>query len=190
MNERIILASGSPRRRELLELICPAFDVVPSGADETLCADETPLCAVLRLSEAKAADVLAKTEGPRCVIGSDTMVVLEGEAMGKPRDAEDARRMLRALSGKTHEVLTGVSIQTHDGYTDTALSRTLVTFYELTEREIEDYVATGEPMDKAGAYGIQGRGAQLARGIKGDFYGVMGLPVAVLARMLRAGGIL
>lgn len=188
--KQVILASGSPRRRELLGLICQDFAVLPSGADETL-RDGVPLGEeIMRLAADKARDVLGKTSGARAVIGSDTMVVLDGVPMGKPRDAADARRMLRALSGRTHEVLTGVAVVTDDGTVDTRLSATSVTFYELTDDEIARYVATGEPLDKAGAYGIQGRGALLVQSIQGDYYSVMGLPVALLARMLRAADVI
>lgn len=188
--KQVILASGSPRRRELLGLICQDFAVLPSGADETL-RDDVPLGEeIMRLAADKARDVLGKTSGARAVIGSDTMVVLGGVPMGKPCDAADARRMLRALSGRTHEVLTGVAVVTDDGTVDTRLSATSVTFYELTDDEIARYVATGEPLDKAGAYGIQGRGALLVQSIQGDYYSVMGLPVALLARMLRAADVI
>ncbi len=184
--KQVILASGSPRRRELLGLICQDFTVLPSGADETLRAGAPLGAEIVRLAADKARDVLGKTGGARAVIGADTMVVLDGVPMGKPRDEADARRMLRALSGRTHEVLTGVAVATDDGAVDARLSATSVTFYELTDEEIARYAATGEPLDKAGAYGIQGRGALLVRGIEGDYYSVMGLPVALLARMLRA----
>ncbi len=188
--KQVILASGSPRRRELLGLICQDFVVLPSGADETL-RDGVPLGEeIMRLAAEKARDVLGKTSGARAVIGSDTMVVLDGVPMGKPRDAADAQRMLRALSGRTHEVLTGVAVVTGDGAVDARLSTTSVTFYELTDDEIARYVATGEPLDKAGAYGIQGRGALLVQSIQGDYYSVMGLPVALLARMLRAADVI
>lgn len=188
--KRIILASGSPRRRELLGLVCPEFDVCPSAADETLTPGAPVADEVRRLAYEKAESVLRETQGPRAVIGSDTMVVLDGAPLGKPRDAADAARMLRLLSGRRHEVLTAVALCTDEGACDCALSRTQVEFYALTEEEIARYVATGEPLDKAGAYGIQGLGALLVRRIEGDFYGVMGLPVALLARMLRACGIL
>ncbi len=118
------------------------------------------------------------------------MVTVDGKALGKPRDAADAARMLRMLSGRTHEVVTAAAVVGTDGREDTALNVTRVTFYALDERDIQRYVATGEPLDKAGAYGIQGRGAVLVRGIEGDFYSVMGLPVAQLARLLQARGLL
>lgn len=185
-SKQVILASGSPRRRELLGLICPDFTVLPSSADETLRDGEPLGQEIMRLAADKAREVLNRTSGARAVIGSDTMVVLDGVPMGKPRGEADARRMLRTLSGRTHEVLTGIAVATEDGMVDARLSTTSVTFYELTDDEIARYVATGEPLDKAGAYGIQGRGALLVRGIEGDYYSVMGLPVALLARMLRA----
>ena len=169
----LILASASPRRQELLRLITEDFTVFPAAVDESL----PPV-----LSVQKAAQYLARkkalavaNEYPNdIVLGSDTTVVLENAIFGKPKTPEHAAEMLRQLSGKTHTVITGV-FQTE----------TAVTFYPLTEEQIQAYLATGEPMDKAGSYGIQGYGALLVQNINGDFYSVMGLPVAETARALQ-----
>ena len=175
---RYILASQSPRRRELLSLLVPDFEVCPADIDERL-RDGAPLeDEIVRLAAAKARSV-SQTHPDAVVIGADTMVTIDGAALGKPRDAEDAKRMLRLLSGRTHRVLTGAAVA-RDGAVSTVLNVTEVTFRTLREDEIARYAATGDPLDKAGAYGIQGRGAPLVRGIHGDFYSVMGLPVAQL----------
>lgn len=189
MKKELILASGSPRRRELLALVCADFRVCVAQTEEVIDPRAEIGSEVLRLAQEKAQAVFEKTTGARCVIGADTMVVYQGEALGKPRDTHDAARMLRMLSGNTHQVLTAVAYITDAGVQDSALTRTQVTFYPLQEQEIARYIATGEPMDKAGAYGIQGVGALLVQEIVGDYYSVMGLPIAKLARMLQAGGI-
>ena len=174
---RYILASQSPRRRELLSLLVPDFEVCPADIDERL-RDGAPLeDEIVRLAAAKARPV-SQTHPD-----ADTMVTIDGAALGKPRDAEDAKRMLRLLSGRTHRVLTGAAVA-RDGAVSTVLNVTEVTFRTLREDEIARYAATGDPLDKAGAYGIQGRGAPLVRGIHGDFYSVMGLPVAQLYELL------
>lgn len=188
MKQNLILASGSPRRRELLALLGAEFTVIPADIDESLCENAPLDEEIVRLALDKACTICAMHGGT--VIGADTLVVLEGEALGKPKDANDAQRMLWQLSGKTHEVLTALAVVSDDGTRVSMLSRTLVTFYALAEDEIARYVATGEPLDKAGAYGIQGCGATLVRKIEGDFYSVMGLPVAELCRILRARGII
>ena len=182
----LILASGSPRRRELMRLITPDFTVCASGAEETVPSGLTPAQTVEALSRIKGDAVFREHPGDT-VVASDTVVAVDGQILGKPADRAEAAAMLRALSGKTHEVFTGVYVVSpkksavfHD--------RTLVTFYPLTPQEIEAYVDTGEPFDKAGAYGIQGRGALLVQGIAGDYYNVMGFPVAKAARVLRAFG--
>lgn len=190
MKEKIILASASPRRQELLRLLTPDFEVRSADVDETLEAGVPLEDEIVRLALKKARAVCAKQKAPCVVIGSDTMVMMDGAALGKPRDAEDAARMLHLLSGRTHQVITAVALVSQDGWADTALNVTRVTFYALDDLDIARYVATGEPLDKAGAYGIQGRGAVLVRGIEGDYYSVMGLPVAQLARLLRARGLL
>lgn len=177
----LILASQSPRRKELLTLLGRPFQVQVASVDETM--EDLPIDqAVARLSYRKATAI--GVEKDQIVIGADTVVVLGGQVLGKPRDAEDAIRMLHSLSGKTHQVMTGVcvikgeKVLTHTEVTE-------VTFRTLTDREIDDYVATNEPMDKAGAYGIQGGAARFVEGIRGDYYNVVGLPVCRLGLMLE-----
>jgi septum formation protein len=173
----IVLASASPRRRELLSLITEHFTVCPADADETL--RDAPLGEeVTRLSRLKAEAVQAQYPNAVC-IGSDTMVTIE------PKDADEAASMLRRLRGRTHEVLTGLAVLTPDGGAHTLHTCTRVTFRDFAEDELAAYLATGEPLDKAGAYGIQGHGALLIKGIEGDYYSVMGLPVAPLYTILR-----
>ena len=179
----LILASASPRRRELLSYICPDFAVIASDTDETLPPGTLPDEGVRTLALRKARAV-ALTHPEDTVIGADTMVVLSGVLFGKPEDSADAARMLRALSGQEHSVYTGVAILSPRGQRVFS-QETAVRFAELSGEEIARYVRTGEPMDKAGAYGIQGGGALFVSGITGDFYNVMGLPVCRLARELR-----
>ena len=168
------------------------FDVtvIPADIDETALPGESPFALVERLARAKAAAVAASHgEVGEVVVAADTIVTLDGEILGKPHDAADAHRMLRELSGRTHQVATGACIMQVGTDPASALSFvevTDVTFYELTDEEIAAYVASGEPMDKAGAYGIQGtRGRMLVHGIEGDFYNVVGLPIARLVRTLN-----
>ncbi len=177
-----LLASQSPRRQELLSLIVPEFHVCPADIDEQLCPGAPLENEVVRLAAAKA-QAVAALHPDAIVIGSDTMVTIDGEALGKPEDAADAARMLRLLSGRTHKVLTGAAV-IQNGTLQTILNITEVTFRTLSASEITAYIATGEPLDKAGAYGIQGRGAPLVKGICGDYYSVMGLPVAQLYEIL------
>lgn len=181
----MILASQSPRRIELMREAGFDTRVIPANIDETALPDEGPFDLVERLARAKAAAVAKEhaKEG-ETVVAADTIVALDGELLGKPADEADARRMLHALSGKTHQVATGVCI-VRDGSAESFVDITDVTFYELTHDEIDAYVATGEPMDKAGAYGIQGRhGRMLVEKIDGDFYNVVGLPIAKVVRAL------
>ncbi|MPM19823.1 Septum formation protein Maf [bioreactor metagenome] len=185
---RLILASGSPRRRELLgQMGLGEFTVISPDIDESVWKDLPPGQQVRTLSASKAAAVAARQEGAM-VIAADTVVVLDGLVLGKPRDREDAIRMLTALSGRRHEVYTGVTV-TKDNVTLTEHEITRVTFRLLSREEISHYVDTGEPMDKAGAYGIQRFGALLVEGIEGDYFNVMGLPVCRLGRMLTEFGI-
>ena len=178
----IVLASASPRRRELLSLITEHFTVCPADADETL--RDAPLGEeVTRLSRLKAEAVQAQYPNAVC-IGSDTMVTIDGLRLGKPKDADEAASMLRRLRGRTHEVLTGLAVLTPDGGAHTLHTCTRVTFRDFAEDELAAYLATGEPLDKAGAYGIQGHSALLIKGIEGDYYSVMGLPVAPLYTIL------
>ena len=182
--QSIILASKSPRRQELIRSIAEDFEVIVSEAEEVLPPDITPEEAPVYLSAIKAKAV-ADAHPDRIVIGADTVVILDGTILGKPRDREDAVRMLRTLSGRVHTVVTGCTI-IRGGRMRSFGERTLVEFYPLTDREIEDYVATGDPFDKAGSYGIQGKGRLFVRGIEGDFFNVMGLPVGRLSRELNA----
>ena len=179
---KLILASQSPRRRELLELAGLTFECIPSRAEEHIPegipAEKVPAL----LAESKARDIL-RSHPDAIVLGSDTIVVCDGDILGKPADEEDAFRMLSELSGRTHMVYTGVAILSADQQT-VFTTGTAVEFYPLTEKEIRDYIRTGEPMDKAGAYGIQGRGALLVKKIDGDYYTVMGLPIAEVVRHL------
>ena len=201
---RILLASGSPRRRELLTQAGLDFYVQTADVDETPTATE-PAAVVEELSRRKAEAVYRLQEIPdrqeTVVVAADTIVAMDGEILGKPKDAEDAVRMLRRLSGRTHQVFTGVTVipmgdaRSHrhgekqgerEGITFSVGTR--VTFYELTEEDIRDYVASGEPMDKAGAYGIQGLGARLVERIEGDYNNVVGFPLAHFLRILTEMG--
>lgn len=181
----MILASQSPRRIELMREAGFDARVIPANIDETALPDEGPFDLVERLAHAKAAAVAKEhAEEGEPVVAADTIVALAGELLGKPADEADARRMLQALSGKTHQVATGVCI-VRDGSVESFVDITDVTFYELSHDEIDAYVATGEPMDKAGAYGIQGQhGRLLVEKIDGDFYNVVGLPIAKVVRAL------
>lgn len=178
-----ILASASPRRRELLSLIVPEFRVIPADADETLPAS-CPLEEVAPLLARRKALAVWERHPQAVVIGSDTVVVLEDEIFGKPQDAAAATAMLRRLAGRRHSVYTGVAVADAAGC-KSFNSRTEVEFAPLTEEQIQAYVRTGDPMDKAGAYGIQGKGALFVRAVYGDFYTVMGLPVCRLAEFLQ-----
>lgn len=184
----IILASGSPRRKELLTQMGLTFQVVVSDVNEGIDKDMPPEDQVYFISRRKARAV-AEMVGPnQLVIAADTIVALEGEVMGKPHSQDEATRMLSHLSGRTHEVYTGFTLQLGERVV-TQVERTLVTFRALTDDEIAAYVATGEPMDKAGAYGIQGLGSMLVSGIRGDYFNVMGLPVCRLGLALKEFGL-
>lgn len=186
---KIILASQSPRRKELLERMgIKDFETISPNVDESAFHGLPPEELVRRLSAEKAAAVAGKVGEDAIVIAADTVVALEGAVLGKPADELDAFKMLSALSGVRHQVYTGVTV-CRGGEKQTAHEVTDVTFRELSEREIEDYISTGEPMDKAGAYGIQGYGALLIQGISGDYYNVMGLPVCRLSGMLARFGV-
>lgn len=180
---KLILASASPRRRELLSLITDEFEVLASNCNEQLPPGIAPEDGVLRLAEQKAMDIAARRQGDT-VIGADTVVVLNGEILGKPKDEQDAVCMLTKLSGRTHTVYTGVCIL-REGQPASFFCKTDVVFFPLTESEIIQYVKTGEPLDKAGAYGIQQKGALLVRSIDGDYFNVVGLPISQLARKLQ-----
>lgn len=178
----ILLASASPRRRELFTRLGLPFEVMPAEAEPAADPLAPPEDAVLAVARAKAREVAGRCPG-RVVVGADTVVCAHGRLLGKPRSAADAAAMLRGLQGAWHRVLTAVWVCApgrEDGFTD----QTAVQFYPMGEAEIAAYVATGEPMDKAGAYGIQGAGMRYIRGIVGDYYTVMGLPAARLMRFL------
>lgn len=175
----MILASQSPRRKELLSLITEDFRVIPAKGEEILPDGIAPDMAVILLSHQKAAEIYKEYKN-ELIIASDTVVAVDGEILGKPADEQDAARMLSMLSGRQHSVYTGVCIIRADGSEVSFVEQTLVEFRTLSKQDIADYVASGEPMDKAGAYGIQGRGALLVKRIEGDYYNVMGLPVCRL----------
>lgn len=191
-HSRLILASQSPRRAELLRNAGFAFEVRAAPVNETPLEGEPARDYVVRLAREKAravARLLGGSAGEALVLGADTAVLAGAEILGKPRDEQDARRMLRLLSDKTHEVLTGVAlIQLPHNREAAGTERTLVTFGALTESDIEEYVATGEPFDKAGAYGIQGIAGRFIPRIDGCYFNVMGLPLARVAAMLREFG--
>jgi septum formation protein len=195
----IVLASASPRRQELLHSAGIPFEVQPADINETPLAGESPRECAERLARNKALAVF-QNRFRDFVLGADTIVVIDDAILGKPRDADDAVRMLRLLSGRTHAVITGVCViepvvsgqwpVASKTEPSTASETTLVTMCELSEDEIRDYVATGEPMDKAGAYAIQGIASRWIPRIEGDYSNVVGLPVALVYRMLRERGAL
>jgi len=208
----LFLASASPRRQELLRNAGIPFIVQPADIDETPCSNESPRNCVERLAREKALAVFA-TRPSDCVLGADTIVVIDETILGKPRDADDAARMLRLLSGRTHQVITGVCLAgavassqlpvasktgtpisplsinktptTGNWQLATASETTLVTLNELSDDDIRAYIATGEPIDKAGAYAIQGIASRWIPRIEGDYSNVVGLPVALVWKMLR-----
>jgi len=191
----LVLASASPRRQELLRNAGISFEVQPAHIPEDPQPGELPGACAERLAREKARAVFSRRPGD-IVLGADTIVVVEGEILGKPRDAADAMRMLGRLSGKTHQVTTGVCLTgpgegRHGGeaFEDVRSETTRVTVATLTEGEIRDYVASEEPMDKAGAYAIQGRASRWIPQIAGDYFNVVGLPVALVWKMLAAHGV-
>lgn len=189
LKSKLILASSSPRRAEILRNAGFDFAVVPAHVDETRRPNERPADYVRRLAEEKARTVarqLAKDAASdfTFIVGADTAVVIDGEILGKPSSPGNAREMLRRLSGKTHDVYTGLAVLQGNGTVHTAVEKTRVTFESLGEEEIEDYIATGEPFDKAGAYAIQGRGGKFISRIEGCYFNVMGLPLARLYSLL------
>jgi septum formation protein len=187
---RLILASSSPRRRELLTQAGFTFEVHPAHIPEDPLAGEDPIAYVIRLARAKAEAVFAEISSkesapPQVVLGADTTVTLDNHILGKPTDAADAARMLRLLSGRTHRVITGVALASAQR-TEVAAEVTGVRFLTLSNEEIAAYIATGEPMDKAGAYGIQGRAARWIPRVEGCYFNVVGLPLALVSVMLEA----
>ena len=183
----IVLASASPRRRELLSHFPIEFTVDPAAGPENPPAGADPEALVKTLASAKAAEVAAR-HPDSLVIGADTVVELDGRILGKPADRDDAFRMLRSLSGREHRVYTGVALICADASLCNA-ERTRVHFREMTDREILAYIDSGEPMDKAGAYGYQGLAGLFVERIEGDFFNVVGLPLCLLGRMLDTIGV-
>ena len=180
---KIILASGSPRRAEILRNVGASFTVCPTDADETLDPELSPSKMVCELAFRKAktaVEHLSAADEDALVIAADTVVVYNGQIMGKPKDEDDAFRMLKQLSCSVHDVYTGYSLA-KNGFYFTEHVATTVEFLKLSDEMIYRYIKTGEPFDKAGAYGIQGKGSALVRGIRGDYFNVMGLPISALA---------
>lgn len=184
---KFILASGSPRRKELLSRMGVDFDVLVSDVDEEKVAKDIPVrLYVQELALLKAGASMKNAPKDAIIIAADTVVTLFGKVLGKPRDEDDARRMLLSLSAREHEVYTGVCVMRgRDGKTTCESVCTKVKFKPLTEDKINAYISTGEPMDKAGAYGIQGKGSMLIEGIEGDYFNVVGLPIARLTDILE-----
>ena len=187
--DRIVLASQSPRRQALLRQVgLTDFSILVPNADESFDPALPPEEIVCGLSGRKAAAAAAHCGAGDLITAADTMVFLDDQRLGKPRDRADAFRMLSALSGRTHRVCTGLTVRRGDR-ADTRCESTLVRFRQLEPEQIRSYIATGEPMDKAGSYGIQGRGALLVESIQGDYFNVMGLPLQRLSRMLETFGL-
>jgi septum formation protein len=181
----VILASSSPRRRELLRLVGIEHAVLPADIDESYKPGETPAAHAERLAREKAS---ALDRADAVVIGSDTIVVVDGDVLGKPRDRDHAAEMLRRLSGRAHVVMTGVAVAWR-GRVASGVEEVGVTFRPLSDDEIRRYIDTGEPMDKAGAYGIQGFGATIVDRVDGDYFAVMGLALNRLVRLCRSVGL-
>ena len=184
---RVILASASPRRRDLLDLIGIAHEVRPADIDETALPAEAPIPHAERLARAKA-HALAKGHPDIVVIAADTIVVVDGDILGKPRDEAHAAEMLRRLAGREHTVYTAIAVA-RDSQTESAVEAVRVTFRALSDDEIAAYIATREPMDKAGAYGIQGYGATIVERVDGDYFSVMGLGLRRLVELLGRVGV-
>jgi septum formation protein len=180
---RIILASKSPRRKELLEMLKIPFEIIVSEVDEQINYENDLVKEIEKLSFQKA-EAVYRNHDDALVIGADTIVKIGNDVLGKPKSFEQARKMLQELSDNTHEVVTGVTIM-YQGKGETFSSIAQVTFYPLSDKEIDDYIATNEPMDKAGAYAIQGDAAKFIKSIYGDYYTIVGLPVAELYHRLK-----
>jgi len=183
-HSQLILASGSPRRRELLTRAGYVFDVEPADVDERQLADELPRDYVLRLAMLKAVTICSGPEDDRFVLAADTIVVLDNDVLGKPQGRDDAVMMLRRLSGRTHEVLTGVAL-VRGGARCSGMVRTEVTLVDLDDQTIATYVAIGESFDKAGAYGIQGVASRFVDRINGSYTNVVGLPMDLVERLMK-----
>ena len=186
MSKKLILASASPRRREILDTAGYSYEIVPSNADEVMEGDAYLLARLNALAKAK--EVYTRIGGDCVVVGADTVVCVDGEVLGKPKDERDAFLMLSKLSGSSHEVISGYAVVSEQGE-ESDFCVTHVQFRKLTDDEINAYIATHEPMDKAGAYGIQERACLFAESFVGDFFNIIGLPIARLYPMLRSFGI-
>ncbi|HZD86311.1 MAG TPA: nucleoside triphosphate pyrophosphatase [Gemmatimonadaceae bacterium] len=184
---RVVLASASPRRRDLLNLIGIAHEVRPANIDETVRPRESPRRYAERLAREKAS-AIASRDPDLITIGADTVVVIDRKVLGKPADTADAARMLRMLSGREHTVITAVAVS-RGRKLRSAIEEVRVKFRRLRDDEIDEYIAMGEPMDKAGAYGIQGYGATIVERIEGDYFAVMGLPLVRLVGLMRDVGV-
>lgn len=181
----IVLASASPRRREILENTNIKFDIISSSIDELVLEGESPCHMVMRLAFEKGIDIASKRKSD-LVISADTIVVLDNTVLGKPKDEEEAKTMITSLSGKTHQVITGISLinlENNKKIIDYVISN--VKFKKLSENDINDYIKTKESLDKAGAYGIQGYGALLVEEIQGDYFNIVGLPISKLSDLLK-----
>jgi len=179
LREKLVLASGSPRRAEILERAGWLHEIIVAGIDETVLPNEEPATYVQRLARSKAEAVASRLE-EGLVLGADTTVVVANQILGQPVDDADARRMLRLLNAKWHDVLTGVAVVRVGGETRVGYQTTRVRFAEMSEQEIDWYIATGEPFGKAGAYGIQGKASQFIKEIEGDYFNIMGLPIRLV----------
>ena len=179
LREKLVLASGSPRRAEILERAGWPHEIIVAGIDETVLENEDPAAYVQRLARSKAEAVANRLE-EGLVLGADTTVVVANQILGQPVDEDDARRMLRLLNAKWHDVLTGVAVVRVGGETRVAYEKTRVRFAEMSEQEIGWYIATREPFGKAGAYGIQGKAALFIEEIEGDYFNIMGLPIRLV----------
>ena len=186
----LILASSSPRRRELLKQIGVSFEAIAAGIEEVALPGESPGDFVLRMAREKALEVLGSGGHGIPVLGSDTAVIVDDEILGKPADRDEAVSMLNRLSGRTHEVYSAVAVAVTASEIHDALNITRVTFSKLDEEWIEAYCDSGDPMDKAGAYGVQGKAAEKISMIEGSFYGVMGLPLFETAQLLKRAKVL
>ena len=184
MQNKIILASASPRRREILDIVKIPYEVCVSDINETVSGELTPEQIAIELAKLKADAVRSKFNNDRIIIGCDTVVALKSEVFGKPKSYDEAIQMLKKLSGKIHQVYTGVCI-INSSISTSFSERTDVEFWTVSDEEISEYVKTGEPMDKAGAYAIQGLGSLFVKRINGDFYNVMGLPASKLCKILK-----
>ena len=184
----IILASKSPRRQELMRLLGLDFTIHTADIDETMNPALPPEQEVARVSGLKAAEIAKTADADDVIVAADTIVVVDGAVLGKPKDKADAQRMLRLLSGRGHEVMTGLSVW-HEGRLRQQVVKTRVHFRPMTDAEIAAYIATGEPMDKAGSYGNQGYGAIFIDHLEGDYFSVMGLPLCPLEHLLRDCGV-